>query len=41
VTIEKLAGKPVEIVATPIPAHTRHHRTSFLLNVKSIKSLAK
>jgi len=40
-TIQKLAEKPVEIVAIPLPAHTRHHRTSFLLDVKSIKALTK
>jgi len=40
-TIEKLVGKPVEIVALPFPAHTRHHRTPFLLDVKSIKAVAK
>lgn len=40
-TIGKLAKNPVEIVALPFPAHTRHHRTPFLLQVKSIKALAK
>jgi hypothetical protein len=40
-TIEKLMGKPVKIDAAPFPAHTSHHKTPFLLHVKSLKALAK
>lgn len=38
--LDKLKGQPVDVVATPFPAHTRYHRTPFLLNVKSIRALA-
>ena len=37
--VKKLLQKPVEITATPFGAHTRHHRTPVLLEVKSIKLL--
>ena len=36
---EALAGKPVEITADLMPAHTRYHRTPFLLLVKSVRAL--
>ena len=39
--IAKFRGKPVEITGRIIPAHTRHHRTAFLLNVESVKELGK
>ncbi len=34
-----LAGKPVEITADLMSAHTRYHRTPFLLLVKSVRAL--
>jgi len=36
---EALAGRPVEITADLMPAHTRYHRTPFLLLVKSVRAL--
>lgn len=36
---EALAGKPVEITAVLMPAHTRYHRTPFLLLVNSVRAL--
>lgn len=38
--LEKSAGKPVEVVAMVIPAHTRYHRTPVILNVKSFRILS-
>lgn len=36
---EALTGKPVEITAVLMPAHTRYHRTPFLLLVNSVRAL--
>ena len=39
--LKESEGVPVEIIADPFPAHTRHHRTPFVLFVKSIRALDK
>lgn len=36
---QKLAGKPVEITADLMTAHSRHHHTPFLLIVKKVRAL--
>jgi hypothetical protein len=36
---EALAGKPVEITAVLMHAHTRYHRTPFLLLINSVRAL--
>ena len=39
--IEKAEGKPVELTGTVFAAHTRHHRTTFLLQVESVRLLSR
>jgi len=36
---DALAGRPVEMTVDLMPAHTRHHRTPFLLLARSIRAL--